>query len=167
MGVAIRALVYVVVGLWALTVLVPSLITELSPGPYFYVGLCIAGLGLGLYLWTVWHFATAGRGTPVPLDPPRALVVRGPYRVVRNPMAAGFVLILAGEAVAFASPGLLAYAAFSLVAIHLFIVFVEEPGLKVRFGDSYSAYLDSVHRWRPTLSGLRKPGPNPPRPGNE
>jgi protein-S-isoprenylcysteine O-methyltransferase Ste14 len=37
----------------------------------------------------VLMFVTVGRGTPFPLDPPRQLVDRGPYAIIRNPMFAG------------------------------------------------------------------------------
>ena len=55
-------------------------------------------LGLAAYLWCAWEFATAGRGTPAPVDPPKILVARGLYRIVRNPMYVGVLLILLGEA---------------------------------------------------------------------
>jgi protein-S-isoprenylcysteine O-methyltransferase Ste14 len=47
-------------------------------------GLALLGSGLLLVFSTVWGFATEGRGTLAPWDPPRVLVVRGPYRFVRN-----------------------------------------------------------------------------------
>jgi hypothetical protein len=37
-----------------------------------------------------------GKGTPAPFDPPRKLVIRGPYRFVRNPMYVDGGMILAG-----------------------------------------------------------------------
>jgi protein-S-isoprenylcysteine O-methyltransferase Ste14 len=54
--------------------------------------------GLGLAVATVRLFVRHGEGTPAPWDPPRKLVVRGPYRHVRNPMIAGVLLVLMGEA---------------------------------------------------------------------
>ena len=48
--------------------------------PRFGLALLLAGAGLALALWIVRLFVTAGRGTPAPWDPPRRLVVRGPYR---------------------------------------------------------------------------------------
>jgi len=39
-----------------------------------------------------------GKGTPAPFDPPRKLVIRGPYRFVRNPMYIGAGMTLAGAA---------------------------------------------------------------------
>ena len=54
--------------------------------------------GSALALWCVLVFARFGRGTPIPIDPPRQLVVRGPYRVIRNPMAVGVGIALAGVA---------------------------------------------------------------------
>jgi len=50
------------------------------------VGLALLGLGLILVVACVWLFATEGKGTLAPWDPPRVFVVRGPYQFVRNPM---------------------------------------------------------------------------------
>ncbi len=52
--------------------------------------------GAVLYLWCLWEFAARGCGTPAPFDAPRRLVVRGPYRWVRNPMYLGVELVILG-----------------------------------------------------------------------
>ena len=154
--VGIRACIYVALGFGALAGAVPALIADPTPGPLLFLGLPILFAGLAIYLWTTWAFVSVGRGTPLPLDPPRTLVIHGLYRAVRNPMALGFCLIFIGEAVAFDALQILTYAGVLFLVIHLFIVFVEEPGLKRRFGASYEAYCQSVRRWLPRLSALRR-----------
>ena len=52
-------------------------------------GIVIATAGALVALSCLWAFAWIGKGTPAPFDPPRKLVVRGPYRFVRNPMYVG------------------------------------------------------------------------------
>src|SRR5262245_46309258 len=61
-------------------------------------GLVSAGCGLALMYRTITLFATVGKGTLAPWDPPRTLVARGIYRHVRNPMISGVLAILLGEA---------------------------------------------------------------------
>jgi protein-S-isoprenylcysteine O-methyltransferase Ste14 len=112
-------------------------------------GLIIGTAGAALALWCVLRFAFAGRGTPAPFDPPRRLVVRGPYRFVRNPMYAGAVLGLSGAALFYRSLALLGYAGLFLVAAHLFVVFYEEGALGQTFGQVYEAYRGRVGRWWP------------------
>lgn len=147
------------------TVLVPGTVAGLLPcliltrgefaavsiglGPVQALALAIAGLGLGVYLWCLWDFGAAGRGTPAPLDPPRALVVRGLYRYVRNPMYWGVLLVLAGQVLFFGSRPLLLYALAWSATVHLFVVFYEEPALARRFGGAYDQYRASVRRWVP------------------
>jgi protein-S-isoprenylcysteine O-methyltransferase Ste14 len=71
------------------------------------LGCALVGLGVFLVYKTVILFATVGEGTLAPWDPPRRLVVRGPYRHVRNPMISGVLSILLGEAILLGSVPLL------------------------------------------------------------
>ena len=108
-------------------------------------------LGLALVVWTVALFTTVGQGTLAPWDATTGLVVRGPYRHVRNPMISGVLLILAGEAVVFRSWGLVLLLAGFALANAIYMPLSEEPGLKRRFGDEYDAYRAHVPRWIPQL----------------
>jgi protein-S-isoprenylcysteine O-methyltransferase Ste14 len=116
-------------------------------------------LGVALYLWCAWHFTFTGRGTPAPIDPPKHLVARGPYRVVRNPIYVGVVTALLGEALLFHSQSLAIYTALVLVGFHLFVFLVEEPLLRHQFGAAYQDYCAQVPRWIPRLSGGSRKNP--------
>src|SRR3954469_16590475 len=82
-----------------------------------FAGAALAACGVSLALWCIGTFVMRGQGTPAPFDPPRRLVVRGPYRFVRNPMYLGATLGLAGAAVCFRSWALFAYAVGFLLAM--------------------------------------------------
>ena len=114
-------------------------------------GLLALATGLVLFAASLRWFATVGKGTLAPWDPPRALVVRGPYRYVRNPMISGVIFILIGEALVLLSRPhamwALAFAAINAVYIPLF----EEPQLERRFGASYREYRRHVRRFLPRL----------------
>ncbi len=110
--------------------------------------------GILVYLACVWQFATNGRGTPAPIDPPKKLVVRGLYRWVRNPMYLGVLLIVFGEMIFFRHLTLLLYFVFLASAFQLFVMVYEEPVLRRRFGTLYLDYCNGVNRWWP-----RKPKP--------
>lgn len=106
-------------------------------------------IGSAIYLWCLWDFATAGRGTPAPIDPPKELVVRGLYRTVRNPMYVGVLMVIAGWLTLFRSLALLEYAAVVGFLFHGFVIVVEEPALRRRFGAAYDTYCRKVRRWWP------------------
>lgn len=109
-------------------------------------GLACLAIGVTLFVACLRRFAGEGQGTLAPWDPPRELVVSGPYRWVRNPMISGVIGVLLGEALLLRSlPHFLwalAFAALNLVYIPL----VEEPDLARRFGDSYRRYCENVPR---------------------
>ena len=71
----------------------------------------IGGIGAAIALWCIFAFAAIGKGTPAPFDPPRRLVIEGPYRFVRNPMYIGATLGLAGAAIFYGSLSLSIYTA--------------------------------------------------------
>lgn len=109
-------------------------------------------LGASIYAFTVWDFATYGRGTPAPIDAPRKLVVRGLYRYSRNPMYVGVLTVIVGWASLFRAPVLLLYAGGIGCCFQGFIVLYEEPHLAALFGSQYAAYREKVPRWIPRLS---------------
>ncbi|HUK22479.1 MAG TPA: methyltransferase [Gemmatimonadales bacterium] len=106
-------------------------------------------LGVALYSWCVWNFATIGRGTPAPIDPPRELVARGPYRYVRNPMYLAVLCVIAGWVMLARSRDVAAYGILVALAMHTFVVVVEERQLQRRFGAAYDTYRRKVRRWIP------------------
>jgi len=116
-------------------------------------GTLIGASGAMLALWCIATFILIGRGTPAPFDPPRRLVVVGPYRLVRNPMYIGAALALPGAALFYESWALLGYCAAFALATHLFVVTYEEPTLRATFGDAYVRYSQQVRRWWPGGNG--------------
>jgi protein-S-isoprenylcysteine O-methyltransferase Ste14 len=114
-------------------------------------GVAFLAVGLGLFCASLYNLVTHGRGTLAPWDPPRQLVVRGPYRFVRNPMISGVIFVLFGEALVSRSLPHAAWAAAFLVLNAIYIPLVEEPQLEARFGEPYSRYRRHVARFLPRL----------------
>jgi protein-S-isoprenylcysteine O-methyltransferase Ste14 len=114
-------------------------------------GLLLVALGLFLFAASLRRFATEGEGTLAPWDPPRRLVLRGPYRYVRNPMISGVLFVLFGEALFLRSRPHLSWALIFLAANVVWIPLFEEWDLRRRFGDSYVEYCRHVRRFIPRL----------------
>jgi protein-S-isoprenylcysteine O-methyltransferase Ste14 len=121
------------------------------------VGGVLVGFGVLLVYQTVSLFATFGKGTLAPWDPPRTLVIRGPYQYVRNPMISGVLAILLGEAIFFGSFPVLSWFLLFFAINALIMPLIEEPLLESRFGGDYVDYKRAVPRWIPKLrrSGRR------------
>ncbi len=112
-------------------------------------GAILGAAGAALAAACIVTFVVVGKGTPAPFNPPRRLVTRGPYRLVRNPMYIGAGLALGGAALFYRSPPLLGYAAAFVLVTHRFVVFYEEPTLRRVFGVEYEAYCRQTGRWWP------------------
>ena len=117
------------------------------------LGWIVMAIGAVIGLPCVWEFAWRGLGTPAPFDPPRRLVVTGPYRFVRNPMYVGMGLVLIGEALVFPNVTwlMLAMVVSLWALVSVFIIEYEEPTLRRMFGADYEAYFREVRRWIPRL----------------
>lgn len=111
---------------------------------------------LAAYVYCSYELTSRGRGAYVEFDPPSKFVAEGPYRWVRNPVAACVVGMVLGEAVAFSSTGIFLLFLSGIPLAHLQVVFIEEPRLRKRFGPTYEEYLHRVPRWIP-----RRPGKGP------
>lgn len=114
-------------------------------------GLGLLLVGLSLFVSSLRRFASDGKGTLAPWDPPRHLVIRGPYRYVRNPMISGVVLVLFGEALMLLSGPHVQWALIFLVINFVYIPLFEEQQLKARFGEEYIEYCRHVPRLLPRL----------------
>jgi protein-S-isoprenylcysteine O-methyltransferase Ste14 len=142
--------VFMVLAPWLAHGLLPA---QLPVAPFLrtWVAGAVALAGAGVWAACLAGFTRHGRGTPLPADAPRHLVTTGWFGRMRNPIMAGELAIIWAEALHFASLGMLLYAAVISVVAHLAVVYVEEPELRKRFGESYDAYCRSVPRWLPRL----------------
>lgn len=155
----IRTLLFTIVvpGFW--TVLIPYWMLPCGISPDLRGagagGWLLIAAGVALYLMCAfWGFALRGRGTPLPMDPPKKLVVEGPYKVVRNPMYWGVASVMLGEAAVFHSVALAELVAAFVVGVTLFVLLFEEPELRRKFGAEYEEYCLRVPRWLPRFRGM-------------
>lgn len=114
------------------------------------LGTLLIGAGVLLLVTCVMQFHRHG-GTPAPVDPPRRLVIGGPYRWTRNPMYVALAAILSGQIALHPARTLLLYAAIVLAIVSAFVLLYEEPALRARFGAEYEEYVARVPRWLPRL----------------
>lgn len=118
----------------------PGWVDVASIGTFAVVGACATWLGVML--------AVRGDGTPLPFDTARKLVIAGPYRYVRNPMAMLSFAQGACVAVVHRSAAVALYVACG-VAIWQFVARGwEEADLAARFGAPYERYRRRVRCWR-------------------
>ena len=105
-------------------------------------------LGAAVCLAGVLAFRIA-RTTVDPMHPSAAssLVQGGIYRLTRNPMYLGFLLMLVGWALHVATlSALIVLPAFAMY-MTVFQIQPEERALRARFGPTFDAYMARVRRW--------------------
>lgn len=114
-------------------------------------GILFLSVGLVLVLWCTILFFTVGQGTPAHIYTPKKLVVKGPYKYVRNPMMTGAFFILLGESLIWHSLSLLIFIFFAAWPVSSYMIRLEEKYLEETFGDSYLEYKMKVPKWLPKL----------------
>lgn len=116
---------------------------------FLFCGLSFLGVSAAVTMTTV------GRGTPLPMDSARRLVIRGLYGFVRNPMAISGV----GQALAvglfLGSPLVLMYAVMGGMIWQIVFRPLEEEDLEARFGTEYARYKREVPCWVPRRRPFR------------
>jgi protein-S-isoprenylcysteine O-methyltransferase Ste14 len=110
------------------------------------LGLALIAAGVGMNLWSAAWFRK-NRTTIDPRGNPAYLAREGLYRVSRNPMYLGMLIVLLGVSVflgdwfAFMAPLLFMW----IVSAHF--IRREEQALLAGFGDAYRQYQARVRRW--------------------
>lgn len=115
-------------------------------------GVFSLAVGVALIAATARLFTSLGEGTLAPWDPPKNLVVAGPYRYVRNPMHSGLFLALYGEGLLTGSLPLLLFVTAVFVFHWFYIPLIEERWLTARFGQDYLSYRRKVPAWIPRIT---------------
>lgn len=148
-----KSLLYLVIEAGLFALYVPLAILRTGPrvetGILAFLAIPLWLAGSLIILRCFWDFTFKGRGTPVPIDPPKELVVTGLYRYVRNPIYVGVLFIFLGHFLWFGYWALLLYTILAFLGVHCFILLYEEPTLKRKFGAAYEDYLRTVPRWIP------------------
>jgi protein-S-isoprenylcysteine O-methyltransferase Ste14 len=130
-----------------------------KPNHFFLIvlGSILLILGLSLAAWTMWLFANKGKGTAAPWNPPKKLVMEGPYAYVRNPMIASVFMMQIAEALLLNSYLVLGLFGLFLLGNMLYFPFFEEKDLEKRFGKDYHTYKRNVPRWIPRPTPWKLP----------
>ena len=151
-----RALVYATLFVGFGLVFLPSRVLRWSgiaspnrTGMSQVLAVSLVAAGALLVFSCILTFVFVGKGTTAPFDPPRRLVVSGPYHYVRNPIYMGADCALFGAALYYHSLGLLVYGMLFFAFMHIWVRTYEEPALRRTFGHEYEAYCAQVHRWWP------------------
>ncbi|PPK88501.1 protein-S-isoprenylcysteine O-methyltransferase Ste14 [Neolewinella xylanilytica] len=144
---------------WTITLVgLPLLILEafgndmtvtLSPGTWF--GGTLFVLASLLNLFSAYYLVSRGEGTPLPLDQTNRLVVSGPYRYLRNPMAVAGVAQGVAVGMLFHSPPVIAYALLGALLWQVTVRPAEEADMRKRFGRAYEEYVRHTPCWIPKI----------------
>lgn len=105
-----------------------------------------------LGVWSALTMATRGRGTPLPIAMPNGLVVDGPYRLVRNPMAVAGIVQGVAVGTILSSWLVVVYAVVGSVFWNYAVRPREEADLEARFGHDYRRYRERVRCWIPQFA---------------
>ncbi len=141
---------FLVVGPWLVHRLAEAVnVVSFNGSTTIGLALFIAGGSLGLRSGYV--MARIGEGTPLPVDTARRLVIAGPYRWIRNPMAVAGTIQSFAVGIVLGSPAVFVATIFSAWLWHVWVRPAEEADLQRRFGQPYSDYRQTVRCWIPKV----------------
>lgn len=126
---------------WMLSVDVPLAVRA--------TGGVVLAAATALGVWSAVSMSVDGEGTPLPSQMARRLVVAGPYRLVRNPMAVAGIAQGVAVGLILGSWMVVAYALCGSVIWNSVVRPLEEADLAERFGTEYADYRSRVSCWVP------------------
>jgi protein-S-isoprenylcysteine O-methyltransferase Ste14 len=129
-----------------------SLVVPIGPrlgsanGVALATGLAFIVIGFALAAWSVRVFHLAGTSV-VPSETAATLVTSGPYKITRNPIYIGFILVYFGLSIVLTSLWILILLIPVLFILQRGVVEREEAYLDREFGEAYRKYKAKVPRW--------------------
>ncbi len=128
---------------WALARVVPGFQTGPVTGALSWG---LIAIGLGLIGWAAFWFWRR-KTTIEPHHDPQALIIEGPFRISRNPIYLGMIVILLGSVIGRGQP-----LGLGLVAVFIYVLTArfakpEEARLRAAFGVEAKNYIASTKRW--------------------
>jgi protein-S-isoprenylcysteine O-methyltransferase Ste14 len=132
--------------MWLLSLAAPALTFVIPARTLIAIILAVAGIGTAIA--GVATFARA-KTTVNPTTPERSssLVSWGIYKVTRNPMYLGLLLVLTGWAIFLSNPLPFLFLPIYMLYINHFQIAPEERALTSLFGREFAAYQSRVRRW--------------------
>jgi protein-S-isoprenylcysteine O-methyltransferase Ste14 len=104
------------------------------------IGCVFIVAGILFALWSIYAQFTAGRGTPAPIMATQKLITQRPYNYCRNPMVLGTAVFYLGIAALMGSISAVALVLICAILLIVYIKFLEEKEMEIRFGGLYQEY---------------------------
>ena len=111
---------------------------SLDLGMIAFLGYPMLLLGLIIYAKSLWRWDS---------DKTHELIVDGIYKYSRNPQYLGMILIMLGNGLILNSSKLIKIVLLIFLLFNMFIIFVEEKGMRRAFGEKYKKYCNKTGRW--------------------
>lgn len=111
------------------------------------VGLVLGVTAILFVTYCYTLFLITGKGSPIPTNPTKVLMEKSLYRYSRNPIYISHILLIFAGTLFLGYTLLFVYTFLCVIGYNWYIIKVEEPELKKRFGDTYSEYCKRVPRW--------------------
>ena len=122
----------------------------LDPHPTAWI---VTACGTVMTIWAAWRLRVDGRARPLSGQPATRWVTRGPWALLRNPIALGLAMVWGGTAVALGSPGATwVVSPVLLLGMGAWIIGFQRPDQLRRLGP------EPV----PPLATMPRPGPGAP-----
>jgi protein-S-isoprenylcysteine O-methyltransferase Ste14 len=126
--------------------------TAIRPGAAaFAVGVAVMLAGLGLRGWSFLTLGGRYFNFAIAVSPDQAVVTSGPYRLLRHPGNAGFLLLCTGVGLTCANWVALAANTLLTLAMLVWNIRVEENALFAVLGDRYRCYASGHRRLVPLI----------------
>ena len=114
--------------------------------PSNLIGFLFFVIGTVLNIWTDQLFKKVNT-TVKPFEKPSTLILKGPFKISRNPMYLGMALLLVGAGFILGSITSFIGTILFIIAMEVRFIPTEEKFMFEQFGEEFEAYKKKVRRW--------------------